>query len=119
MRGYPDIHSLSDVELVALSGELAAEIRGIGKLIESEAAVRKRTRKILRGTVFNFVGLAAAAPTGGLSLVLCAAGLFDWADGLVDDARAMNEQLENQRIYLEKEAFLAHVQAELKRRGLI
>jgi len=118
MKGIPDIHLLPDVELVALSRELAAELRGIARLLESEAAARKRTRRILRGTVFNFVGLAAAAPTGGLSLILCAAGLFDWADGLVDDARAMNEQLWNQRAYLEKEEFLAHVRAELEKRGL-
>lgn len=115
---YPDSRLLSDTALVALSGELAAEVRILRKQVESEAAIRKRTRKILAGTVFNFVGLAAAAPTGGLSLVLCAAGLFEWADGLVEDARAMNEQLENRRIYLEKQAFLAHVQAEMKRRGL-
>ncbi len=118
MKDYPDIGQLPPGDLVALSRELAAEIRGYGRLIETDETTRKRTRRILRGTMLNFVGLAAAVPTGGLSLVLCAAGLLDWADGLVDDAKAMNEQLELRRIYLEKQVFLTHVEAELKRRGL-
>jgi hypothetical protein len=57
-------------------------------------------------------------PTGGFSLLLCAGGLLDWADALVEDAKVMNDQLRYQRIYLEKQAFLAHVAAELERRGL-
>lgn len=118
MKSQPDIGTLPDGELIALTRELGAELRGIAALIEPAQATRKRTRKLLRGTALNFAGLAAAVPTGGISLLLCAGGLLDWADALVEDANAMNGQLRYRRIYLEKQAFLAHVQAELKRRGL-
>jgi hypothetical protein len=118
MKSQPDIGTLPDGELVSLARELGAELRGIAALIEPTQATRKRTRKLLRGSVLNFVGLAAAVPTGGFSLLLCAGGLLDWADTLVEDAKVMNDQLRYHRIYLEKQAFLAHVAAELERRGL-
>jgi hypothetical protein len=118
MKGHPDIGALPDGELVLLTRELGAELRGVAALIEPAHVTRKRTRRLLRGTALNFAGLAAAVPTGGISLLLCAGGLLDWADALVEDANAMNDQLRYRRIYLEKQAFLAHVQAELKRRGL-
>jgi hypothetical protein len=118
MKSQPDIGALPDGELVSLARELGAELRGIAALIEPAEATRKRTRKLLRGTALNFAGLAAAVPTGGFSLLLCAGGLLDLADALVEDAKVMNDQLRYQRIYLEKQAFLAHVAAELERRGL-
>jgi hypothetical protein len=118
MKSQPEIGALPDGELVSLARELGAELRGIAALIEPTQATRKRTRKLLRGSVLNFVGLAAAVPTGGFSLLLCAGGLLDWADTLVEDAKVMNDQLRYHRIYLEKQAFLAHVAAELERRGL-
>ena len=118
MKSQPDIGALPDGELVSLARELGAELRGIAALIEPAEATRKRKRKLLRGTALNFAGLAAAVPTGGFSLLLCAGGLLDLADAFVEDAKVMNDQLRYQRIYLEKQAFLAHVAAELERRGL-
>ncbi len=89
MKGYPqDIGALPDDALVALARELGADLRADAAHIEPEQAARKRTRKLLRGAVLNFTGLAAAGPTGGLSLLLCAGGLLDWADALVEDAES-------------------------------
>jgi hypothetical protein len=74
----------------------------------------KRTIRVARGTLLNLAGLALAVPTGGLSAILCAAGLWDWAEGIVEDAAVMNRENELRRGLHALKALLDAAEQELE-----
>jgi hypothetical protein len=119
MSGYnDDISGLSDSRLIERFYQVLGDIRVYEAQLESENRRRQRSQKVFRGTLLNFVGLVAAVPTGGVTLVLCAAGMLDWADAIVDDAKAINQQMALRRAYNEEFALLSELREELRRRGL-
>ena len=52
----------------------------------------KRLRKVFRGVVLTVAGILFAAQTGGVTLLLCVAGVADIIDVLEEDAAALRLQ---------------------------
>jgi len=88
-----DLTSLSGAGLDARLQALAIEIAVAESKIEPPAAGRKRTRKLVRGVALNVFGLVMSVPTGGISLIICAAGVKDMVDVVEEDATVMNMQI--------------------------
>jgi hypothetical protein len=103
----------SGADLRAQLRELVIESTLLEAQIESRAETRKRTFRLIRGTALNVAGFALAEPTGGWSVLVCAVGLWDWADALGEDARIMNQQIAIRRRVDELKRRLDDIQSEL------
>ena len=84
--------AIVDVELDARLQALAADVAVAGEKIELTSASRKRARQVLRAVVLTVAGILLAAPTGGLTLLLCIAGVTDMIDVLEEDSAAVKLQ---------------------------
>lgn len=94
--------------------EMIVEIRMLEDQIETPAQTRRRTFRIVRGTLINVAGFALAAPTGGWSVILCAVGFWEWADALGEDAQVMNRQLEIRRRVNELRRQLSSIKRDME-----
>ena len=84
--------TISDAELDARLQTLTVDLAIAGEKIEPALTARKRLRQVFRGVVLTVAGILFAAPTGGLMLLLCVAGVADIIDVLEEDAAAMKLQ---------------------------
>lgn len=83
---------MSDAELDARLQSLSVDLAMAGEKIEPGLVGCKRARQVLRGVVLTVAGILFAAPTGGLSLLLCVAGVSDMIDVLEEDVAAVKRQ---------------------------
>ena len=112
-----DLTTLSDPELDALFDELKVRIAVTRALLEQRAPSGKKIFRVARSTLLNFVGLALAPPTGGLSALLCVIGLSEWVETIVDDADEYNLAIRLNRERRDQDARLSAFGAEYTRRG--
>jgi hypothetical protein len=112
----PELAALSDHDLGRLARELETEIAVRRAQIEGPAAERKATRRILRGTFLTaagFFGLTLDPVSGVIAFV----GLWDWIEGVRDDAEATNRQTRLRADWQRLANQLAAVETEVRRRG--
>lgn len=88
-----DLSTISDAGLDARLQALALELALADAAISPASAARKRSRKVLRGVVLTVAGVLFAAQTGGVTLLLCVAGVADLIDVLEDDAATLRLQV--------------------------
>jgi hypothetical protein len=88
---------LSDAALDARLQALAVDLAVAHANISPPSAARKRSRKVFRGVVLTVAGILFAAQTGGLTLLLCVAGVVDLIDVLEEDAATMRLQARARR----------------------
>jgi len=81
--------TISDAELDARLQTLTVDLAIAGEKIEPALAARKRSRQVFRGVVLTVAGILFAAQTGGVTLLLCVAGVADIIDVLEDDAATL------------------------------
>jgi len=84
--------TISDAELDARLQALTVDIAIAGEKIEPALVARKRSRQVFRGVVLMIAGLLFSAQTGGVTLILCVAGVADLIDVLEEDAAALRLQ---------------------------
>jgi hypothetical protein len=85
-----DLGELSDRHLVDHARDLAYRIGALEGQLESSAARRKRTVKIVRSTILISGGLLGATLVDFLGLVITVLGFWDCVEAIRDDATAMN-----------------------------
>ena len=83
---------ISDAALDARLQALAIDLAVADANISPPSAARKRSRKVFRGVVLTVAGILFAAQTGGVTLLLCVAGVADIIDVLEEDAAAVRLQ---------------------------
>lgn len=88
-----DLSALPDAALEARLQALAVDLALADATISPASAARTRTRKVFRGVVLTVAGIVFAAQTGGVTLLLCVAGIADIIDVLEEDAAAMRLQV--------------------------
>ena len=81
--------TISDAALDARLQDLATDLALADAAISPPEAARKRSRKLFRGVVLTVAGLLFAAQTGGVTLLLCVAGVVDIIDVLEEDAATL------------------------------
>lgn len=109
---------LSDRELVQYARDLAYRIGALEGQLESAAARRKRTVKIIRSTILISGGLVGATLVDLLGLVITVLGLWDCVEAVQEDAAAMNRQHELRRIVSSLAAEVNAIEAEFRRRRI-
>lgn len=93
-RTAGELSTISDVELDARLQALALELALADTTIPPASAARTRARKVFRGVVLTVAGILFAAQTGGVTLLLCVAGVVDLIDVLEEDAVALRLQVQ-------------------------
>jgi len=88
-----ELSTISDTALDARLQDLALELALADAAISPASDARTRLRKMLRGVVLTVAGILFAAQTGGVTLLLCVAGVADLIDVLEEDAAALRLQL--------------------------
>jgi hypothetical protein len=88
-----DLSTISDATLDARLQALALELALADSAIPSASDARMRSRKVFRGVVLTVAGILFAAQTGGVTLVLCVAGVADLIDVLEQDAATLRLQV--------------------------
>ena len=114
----PNFSELSDHELVEYARDLAYRVGSLEGQIESAAARRKRTIKIIRSTILISGGLVGATLVDLLGLVITALGLWDCVEAIQDDATTMNRQHQLRRTVSSLTAELNEIETEFRRRGI-
>jgi hypothetical protein len=113
-----DLPGLSDSELLERLQALRLQIALLEPDIEDRKDRRRRTIKIVRGTILAAGGfLGATVDPMGLFLVLL--GGWDWVEGISDDATEMNKNLAVRRRVNELAAQLDEIELELRKRNLV
>ena len=84
---------VSDAELDSRLQALALELALADAAIPPASDARARARKVLRGVVLTAAGILFAAQTGGVTLLLCVAGVADLIDVLEEDAAGLRLQV--------------------------
>jgi len=87
-----NLSAISDAELDIRLQALSVDLAIAGERIEPGPAARKRLRQVFRGVVLTVAGILFAAQTGGLTLLLCVAGVAGMIDVLEEDAAAVKLQ---------------------------
>jgi hypothetical protein len=113
-----NLADLSDRDLVAYTRDLVYRIGTLEGQMESAAARRRRTVKIVRSTILISGGLLGATLIDLLGLVIAVLGLWDCIEAIQDDATAMNRQREMRRTVSNLAGELNAVEAEFRRRGI-
>jgi len=88
-----DLSVIPDAALDARLQALAVDLALADATISPASAARKRLRKVFRGVVLTVAGLLFSAQTGGVTLLLCVAGVVDIIDVLEEDAAALRLQV--------------------------
>jgi hypothetical protein len=88
-----DLSAISDSALDARLQALAVDLALADANISPASAARKRSRKVFRGVVLTVAGFLFSAQTGGMTLLLCVAGVMDILDVLEEDAAAVRLQV--------------------------
>jgi hypothetical protein len=114
----PNFAELSDRELVEYARDLAYRIGALDAQIESAAARRKRTVKIIRSTILISGGLVGATVVDLLALVITVLGLWDCVEAIREDVAVMNRQHQLRRIVSNLADELSAIEAEFHRRGV-
>ena len=84
---------ISDAALDARLQALAVDLSLADAAISPASTARKRSRKVFRGVVLTVAGILFSAQTGGVTLILCVAGVADIIDVLEEDAAALRVQV--------------------------
>jgi hypothetical protein len=84
---------ISDAALDSRLQALAVDLALADAAISSDSAARARSRRVFRGVVLTIAGILFAAQTGGVTLLLCVAGVADIIDVLEDDAATLRLQV--------------------------
>jgi hypothetical protein len=113
-----NLEELSNRELVEYARDLSYKIGALDAQIETTAARRKRTIKIIRSTVLISGGLVGATVVDLLALVITVLGLWDCVEVIQEDAIAMNRQHQLRRTISNLADELNAIEAEFRRRGL-
>jgi hypothetical protein len=108
----------SDRELVEYARDVVYRIGALEGQIESPAARRKRTLKLIRSTILISGGLVGATLVDLLGLVITVLGFWDCVEAIRDDADAMNRQQQLRRIVSGLADELNAIEAEFRRRGV-
>jgi hypothetical protein len=113
-----DLPGLSDTELLERLRDLRLQIALLAPDIETREDRRRRTTKIVRGTILAAGGfIGATIDPMGLMLVLL--GGWDWVEGISDDANEMNKNLALHKRVVELNNELGEIDVELRRRNLV
>jgi hypothetical protein len=115
----PDLSSLSDTELSEHISRLNLRIAELAPQLDTSRDQRRRTVRIVRGTILTAGGLFTAGTVDLLGILLVILGCWDWAEGISDDAEATNRGLAVRRRMNEFEAELEVIATELRRRGYL
>jgi hypothetical protein len=114
----PPTFAESDRELVEYARDLAYRIDALGGQIESAAARRKRTVKIIRSTILISGGLVGATVVDLLALVITVLGFWDCVEAIQEDAAATNRQRQLRLVVSDLADELSAIEDELRRRGI-
>ncbi len=111
-----DLRRLSDDELKDYLRDLTIRIALLEPHLETSEDRRRRTVKIVRGTILSAGGFLGAekSPLGFLLVLL---GGWDWIEAISDDAKATNKNLVIRRGINALNAELDDVERELRRRN--
>jgi hypothetical protein len=111
----PQLRGMSDHELGNLVRDIRGQINACEVQIERRSQRRKRTIKLVRGTLLTAGGFVTAT-YDILAFFLVLAGLWDWIEAVAEDAEAMNRQIALMRNLRDLEDELRSVEKEFERR---
>jgi hypothetical protein len=112
----PAIGLLTDVALRNEIHLLEIGIAACEAQIEPDSEEAKRSRRIARGTFLTAAGFFGFS-LDPISAIVAVVGVFDWIEGIRDDASAYNLRLKLRRRRIELRGRYAALQAEVRRRG--
>jgi len=110
-----DLAQLTNDELVDLINDLQIEAEALVPFVEDRRAWNRRTIRLVRGTVLTAGGFFGAT-FDPISLLLVLLGFIDWLEAIVDDARALNQQLTLRQRIVSLRRRIEAALAELERR---
>lgn len=112
----PQLRGMSDHELGNFVRDIRGQIIAYEAQIERRSQRRKRTIKLVRGTLLTAGGFLTAT-YDLLALFLVLTGLWDWIDAVAEDAQSMNHQTVLRRDLKRLEDQLTLAENEFERRN--
>lgn len=107
---------MSDAELDSRLQALSVDLAIANAKLDPGGTTGRRARKVFRGVVLTAAGLLLAAQTGGLTLLLCVAGVVDMIDVFEEDAVAVELQVELRSDLEQYDELFRRIAAEKARR---